>query len=107
MVIDRSMVDYPDTYLPPFCALPRELGEYDLLLRVFLLVLFPAGLYEKGIRCHAPPRFIVLDGPVVYFALDCIVLHLHVCLILFWERGRERKKLVRTRNRMIDWQEVF
>lgn len=83
-----SVLDCPDTYLPPFCALPRELGEYDLLLRVLLLVLFAAGLYEKGIRCHAPPWFIVLHGPAVDFGLNRIVLHLHVCLIL-WGKKRE------------------
>lgn len=60
-------------------------------------MLFAAGLYEKGIRCHAPPWFIVLHGPAVgNFALNRIVLHLHVCLILVvgGREEEERKGLV-------------
>lgn len=43
------------TYLPPFGAFLGEFSEHYVLLRVLLLVLLPADLYEVGVSRHPPP----------------------------------------------------
>lgn len=48
-----------NTDLPPFGTFLRKLGENDILVGVFLFVLFPARLYEKRIRGHTTPGFSV------------------------------------------------
>lgn len=48
-----------DTDLPPFGTFLRELGKNDILVGVFLFVLFAASLYEKRVRGHTTSRFCV------------------------------------------------
>lgn len=43
------------TYLPPLGAFLGEFSEHYVLLRVLLLVLLPADLYEVGVSRHPPP----------------------------------------------------
>jgi len=46
-----------DTDLPPFGAFLRELRENDILIGVFLFVLFAARLNEKRVRGHTTSGF--------------------------------------------------
>lgn len=82
------------TYLPPFCTFARKFRKYNLLLRVLLLMLLAAGLYEEGVRCHAPPRLIVLYLTARYgtashhFVQNNIILNVRLTL----EEEKDTKK---------------
>lgn len=83
------------SYLPPFCALSRELSKDDWLFRMLLFMLLATCLYEESVRCHPSARLSVSTFTPSHLHRYLIILICILCVGLILDREEEKETLLK------------